>query len=282
MIQLHSIREKISWQIGLFVVLYIVAAVILLAVFLPARSKKTRLLAELTQLENTEVNLLRLVETRPALEASERALQAELLELELNTPSQYDLPGVLAVLADLSGQAGLKLDALEHVPLKLNSGNTSGMIPLTFILSGSEAVYAYVLKIQELLPSLHLTEVIFSYLGDNQFQALVRADLQVFVAEQAMASNWKAPLVKPLQRMDLKNNSFGMPFEVVAQFLGPNVQVLGVVEAGRGSSVLLSKDGVQRWYRVGERFGKAVVSSILSNGVMLDVDGVQLKLTVGG
>jgi hypothetical protein len=53
------------------------------------------------------------------------------------------------------------------------------------------------------------------------------------------------------------------------------------VESGPESTVLLSKDGVRRWYRLGDRLDEAVVSSIFANGVVLDVDGVHLKLTVG-
>lgn len=280
-IQLSSIKEKLSWQLYLFITLYLVAAVILFALFIPARNKTGRLQADLDQLERNLQSLVRIVETRPALEANEREIGERLLALGQRIPSQYDLPAVLDVLSQLSSFYGVRMDALEHVPLKLGTGSAHGVIPLSLKFSGSPDMYGYIIQMQKVLPTLQINEVVLHYTGGNQLHADLRADLQVLVLERAVSPTWITPPLTRTESFSLPAKGFGLPFEVVAKFLQPNVRVLGVVEAGRQSTVLLSKDGVKRWYQVGERVDEAVVSGISANGVWLNVDGVQLKLIVG-
>jgi len=44
---------------------------------------------------------------------------------------------------------------------------------------------------------------------------------------------------------------------------------------------LLLKEGERHWVNVGDRLEDATLSSVVSDGVWLNIDGVPLKLTIG-
>jgi len=136
-------------------------------------------------------------------------------ESHLNTT----LFAVLELITELSTSAGVTLESLEHVPLEANSSSASGVIPLSFILTGDGTVYSLILQLQELLPTLQITELLLVYIGDGQFQVMVDADLRVLILGRASASHWQRPAQTPLELVNLPNLGFGVPFEILAQFL---------------------------------------------------------------
>lgn len=280
--QLSSIKEKLSLPLVLFILLYLVVAVVFLVSLSPARNEVGRLQAEIEQLNRGEQNLLRIVEQRPQLERTQREIKENIVSLAQDIPSQYDLFEVLEVLTKLGTSYGITIDTLAHIPLKVTQGSSNGVIPLNLEISGDQGVFSYILQMQKVVPSLQLVEVVLNYAGKERFQAEVKADLRVFVLDDAMTAQWEVPQIIQAEKVNLSGTTFGLPFEIIAQFFNRNVQVLGVVDGGSQSSALLSKDGVKGWFKVGDRLGEAIVSSIFPGGVFLDVDGVQLKLTIGG
>lgn len=282
MMQLSSIRSKFSWPLLLVGTLYLGSVLIFVAVFLPNRKETKRLQNQVDQLLQNEQNLVRIVEQKPGLEKKQQELEEQLAALGHLVPSQYDLPEVLEVLTQLASYYGLKVEDLSHVPLQVTPGETSGVIPLTFDLSGSDAILSYLIQVQEILPSLQLTEVILGYGGDKQFHSAVRANLHVFVVGKASDSQWELPPLRRADSLASPLRGFGLPFEIVDKFSSKNVRVLGVVNGHGQSSALLAKDNVKRWVNVGDSLGEAIVKNIYPDGVMLDVDGVLLKLTIGG
>lgn len=282
MIQLGSNKEKLSWPLLVSIALYLVAAILFVVMFWPSKRDTTKLQTQIDQLLRNEQNLLRIAEQKPSLEKKQTELEQRLHILARDIPSQYDLPEVLEVLTQLATFYGLSIDQLSHVPLKVMQGNSSGVIPLTLEVSGSQAVLSYLVQIQQTFPSLRLAEVALGYGGDKQFQAEIRADLQVLVVDHASYSHWELPKVTRVESLASPVTGFGLPFEIVAKFLSKHVQVLGVVDGNGQTTALLSQNGTKRWVKVGDRLDEALVISIFPGGVVLDVDGVLLKLTMGG
>lgn len=282
MIQLSSFKGKLSWPWVAVIALYLGAAISLAVMFWPNKREVSKLQSEIERLGREEHNLLRLVEQRPNLERQLAELEERFDDLAKEVPSQYDLPAVLAALSQLATYHGVSMDDLSHVPPQVTQGSSSGVIPLTLDLSGNDHILAYLVQLQEILPSLRIVELILGYGGDKQFHAKVRADLQVIMVDQASHSRWELQQIARVESSSSPITGFGLPFEIVAKFLARNVRVLGVVEGSGRSSALLSQDGTKQWVRVGDRLGEAVVSRVFPEGVVLDVDGVLLNLTIGG
>lgn len=277
-----SLPKKLSWALVVSVLFYLAAVVILATVFFPAKKESSELLSNLEQVLRMEQNLVRIVEGRSTLEKQEQELVAKIHDLTKQIPSQYDLPDVLGALNQLAVLYDLQVEDLAHVPLKQMPGMKNGSIPLTIELAGGQAIFTYLAQIQEAFPTLELQEAGFAYRGESGFQALIRANLHVLVVDQATNSMWEVVEFNQIRPSEEPLVGFGLPFEIVSKFLAKQVQVLGVVNAGNQSSALLTKDREKQWVKVGDRLDEAVVSSILSDGVMLDVDGVLIKLTIGG
>ena len=279
--RLNSIKDKLTWSHIVAVLVYVGAAAIRFAVLLPGRNQAKELEGKIQVLEREEQRLSQIVAGKPALESKIEEIRERLVTLEQDIPSQYDLPGVQDVLRRLSVYYDLEVVSSDHIPLQANQTSDHGVIPLSLRLKGDETLLSYVAHIQESLPTLSFNDLVLTYLGGRQFDLSLQADLHVLVLGHASLSNWESPSLDPREKVSLPTSSFGISFETIKKFLEQRVRVLGVVEAGKESTVLLSKDGVRRWYRLGDRLDEARVSSIFSNGVVLDVDGVHLKLTVG-
>ncbi len=282
MIRLSALKEKLSWAIVLSIVFYLAAAVIGLAILLPTKKESARLFGEVELLRRNEANLLRIVEDRPNLEKQTAAMEEQLRKLLTEIPSQYDLPEVLEVLRNGAAQAGVKIEDLSHVPVKSTAGAIGGIIPLTLDISGGERLFSYLAQLQRHLPSLQITEAAVGYQGEGRFYAAVSADLHVLLVEQARQSRWSRPQdvhTEPLQR---RIAGYGLPFEVVGRYFTNQVKILGVINKGGQSSALVAKDGTQRWVTVGDRLGEATVQKIFADGIVLNLDGVLLNLTIGG
>src|SRR5690554_849699 len=277
MIQVNSIREKLNVSVIFALVFYIVAGVLVVMWLLPIREQEQYLQASLEQLRREEENLSRIVAERPGLEARLRETEENLRALETDFPTQYDLRQVQDVLSMLSVYHGLDMLSTDHIPLRAESGDLFGIIPMTMRLKGDERLLSYITHIQTSLPTLDVYEVQLAYDGARQFDMTLRMNLHVLVVAQANLSTWEFPALTELSQVSLPTPAFGVSFDTVEKFLEQRVQVLGVVEAGLQSRALLRKDGRQSWYRLGERLDEAVISSISESGVWLDVDGVQLK-----
>lgn len=279
MIQLSAIKEKISWALVVSILFYVAAAVIALAMLVPTKSEKDKLLAEVERLERNETNLLRIIEERPVLENEVAELEAGTQILLAQIPSQYDLPEVLDLLRKMAASSSLKVEDLSHVPVR-NVSVEGGLVPLTLEVSGRGTIFSFLAQIQNQLPSLQLTNAAVGYLGDGRFYALVRADLHVLLVDQAAKSRWRA--VENIKFDQKLVTGYGLPFEIVAQFFANQVKVLGVVNMGSQGRALVAKDGSQRWVKAGDRIGEATVSKVTSKGIVLNLDGVLLDLTIGG
>lgn len=265
----------------MIIALYLGSALVLGLAFWPKTRETKALQAQLDQLKRDEENYLRVMEQKPILERKQRELEQRLSILSRDVPSQYDLPEALDFITRLASFYDLKVEDLTHIPLKHTPGEKSGVIPLTLQVLGSDSILPYLVHLQTELPSLQLTSVILGYLGDRQYGSEITADLHVLIKEQAAGSNWVEPSKYTL-KPSLVLTGFGLPFEIVSKFLGDQVRVLGVVEGNAQSSALVAKDGTKRWVKVGDRLGDAIVTSIQAGGITLNVDGVLLKLTIGG
>ena len=78
MANLSSIRERLSWKMLPFVVLYLAAALVFALWYLPARTRVRDLEGQLEQLASSEQMLMRVVEQIPQLEARKRQLEDDL------------------------------------------------------------------------------------------------------------------------------------------------------------------------------------------------------------
>lgn len=279
--RLRLIKEKLTWSVVVAALFYLGAAVILMAVFVPSRNQVAELGNRIEQLARQEEELNAIVAQKANLEAEVVEARMRLTALGEDIPSQYDFPRVQDVLASLSEYYGLTMNSSDHVPMQAKPGDVEGVIPLTLTLQGDGMLLSYVKHMQESLPTLRLKEVIVTYIGEGQFELRLAADLHVLILEHAALSHWIVPLLDSTHEVYLSARSFGLSFNTVAKFLDERVQVLGVVVTEEEGRVLLSKDGTRSWYRAGDRLDEAVVSSVVSNGVWLNVDGVQLKLEVG-
>lgn len=282
MANLSSIRERLSWKMLPFVVLYLAAALVFALWYLPARTRVRDLEGQLEQLASSEQMLMRVVEQIPQLEARKRQLEDDLQIAAVTIPSQYDLPGVLEGLRQLSEQHAVTLIALEHVPVQAEKGSAKGIIPLTMVVQGNEKVLSYLSDVRASLPSLRLTQVGLGYAGGNIFQLELEADLRVLMLDHDTSTRFEGVTLTGSDAVDVPVQAFGLPFELIAQYLGKHVQVLGIVNSASQRSALVSKDKQQHWLRVGDRLGEAVVKDITANAVVLDVDGVDIRLTIGG
>lgn len=281
MANLKSIREKLTIQAMIYIVLLLATAVILAGFYLPTRNTAKDLQAKIDQVARDEQTLLRVVEQLPGLEEQQARLEENLLTSAKYIPSQYDLPEVLEGMRQLSTYYGLELASLDHVPVQSQPGSETGEIPLTLAVRGDEAVFAYLMQVQEVLPSLKITEVNLGYVGQNAFCLEFEANLRVFMLKRAPLSGLEVATVTQAKPVDLPVKSFGLPFELVSQYLGGKVKVLGIVNSGGQSGALVLKDNERHWVQVGERLGEAVISEISTNAVFLNLDGVDIKLMMG-
>ncbi len=101
MLQLSSVREKITWKTLLVIGFYIAALVVFLAVYRPTQGRIERLEFELEQVAKREESLTRLVEERSGLQAKLQESEATLELYSRQIPSQYDLAEVLEAMETL-------------------------------------------------------------------------------------------------------------------------------------------------------------------------------------
>ena len=281
MIQLSALRSKLTWPLLVAVLFYLAAALVAAAVYFPAQKESKRLFSELEQLEQNVWVLQRIVDEKPDLERQLIALVQQKQSMLAQIPSQYDLPEVLVLIRELAAQSGLKVEELTHVPLQI-SDSCQTVVPLCLEATGGELIFAFLQLLAELVPSLEPREISFSYLGSGRFRVSLRADLHLLVVEYARGSFWQPERNRALDLAQDSLTGFGLPFALVSKFLGDQVKVLGVINSERESRALVTLDGVQRWVKAGDRLGEATVNQILSKGILLDLDGVFLNLTIGG
>lgn len=282
MLQLSSIREKITWQLVVMVLVYIVAAVFLGAVFLPRRLKSARLEGELEQLSQNEKQLERFLEQRPQLEYRQKELIQNLDSYAKVIPSQHDLQQVLEGIRHVAAQYGLSVSTLSSSPLRMLEGGKVGVVTLSMEIEGRGVLPSFTAHLQELLPSFALDEVSVAYMGGGQFTLNLYGELQVLIADQNAASNFRMPSIESRDLVELPEKAFGLPFQAIAQFLQGQVEVVGIVDAGSYKAALITQGALGRWLRVGDSIEEAVITDISSGAVWLDMDGVELKLTIGG
>lgn len=282
MLQLSSIREKITWQLVVMILVYIVAAVFLGAVFLPRRLKSARLEGELEQLSQNEKQLERFLEQRPQLEYRQKELIQNLDSYAKVIPSQHDLQQVLEGIRHVAAQYGLSVSTLSSSPLRMLEGGKVGVVTLSMEIEGRGVLPSFTAHLQELLPSFALDEVSVAYMGGGQFTLNLYGELQVLIADQNAASNFRMPSIESRDLVELPEKAFGLPFQSIAQFLQGQVEVVGIVDAGSYKAALITQGGLGRWLRVGDSIEEAVITDISSGAVWLDMDGVELKLTIGG
>ncbi len=280
MVQLQIIRERITWQLVAIIAVFLLTIVIAVAFLLPARSNIVKLQAQITELEKEEESLNRIVRQKPVLEEREREIALRVRELGAGIPTQYDLPQVMEVLAQLRSFYGLTLEKLDHVPLN-PSDNQDGVIPILLTISGKQTSFAYIQQLQDLFPSMNVTSKRWDYQGRGIYEAKVWADLNVFLVARASASQWELPFLRRTDPVAITSASFGLPFRIVKEYFPGKIDVIGLVQGGRGAGALLLKDSERQWINVGGRLDDATLSSVVSDGVWLNIDGVPLKLTIG-
>ena len=280
--QLSSIREKITWKTLVVIGLYLAAAVLFFGFYRPATNRIERLEMQLEQVSQREAMLAQVVEQRSGLQAQLQESEANLQIYSRQIPSQYDLAEVLEALQAIGAQYDVDVEVLDHAPVKTSPEMEAGVISLALGLEGGEHLFAYLNHVQEVLPSLRITQLGLGYLGSDRFVMELGAALQVFVLEQAPGTPLALPEVSEVESKTLRAEAFGRPFGVIGQFLGKNLQVLGIVQTANENSALLLNGGVRTWIRPGEHLGEALVTDISSNAVSLEVAGVYLKLAIGG
>lgn len=282
MIELSTIKEKISPLIVLFVALYLATALIAGLVWFPLKKERELLHSELTELAATEQLLGGVVAQRPLLERKKRELEADLNLTRQQLPTQYDLATVLAEIRERAIGHGVRVHRLEHTPHQAVNGELSGSVPLKLELVGHGGLFPYLAELEVRLPTLKVEKVWLDYIGQEEFKLSVDARLNILLVDKASHSRWK---LSPASNATLTNvalQGYGLPFERVRQFLPERIQVLGIVEGQSKGRALLLKDGEQFLVQEGERVEEALVQSITSNSVFLDVDGVFLRLRLGG
>lgn len=282
MLQLNSIREKLTWQTVLIVALYVMAAAVFLGRFLPVKSQTAGLDTELRHLADTEQQLLRVVEHKSTYENRLQELEDNLRTLAQTVPSQYNFSYVLRAVEELSAEYGFTIHTLEHIPIRVSQDGRTGVFPLTLELEVDDRVPAYLSHLQRAFPSLSLDLVSLTYLGENRFGLVVDGELHVVMAAPGDEQTWQLPQVAEVEAAQLPVQAFGVAFERVGTFLNGGFRVLGIVETGSERTALVSHAGAKSWVRVGDQLGSAVIRGISPTTVVLDVDGVQLELTIGG
>lgn len=282
MVQLSSVRDKLTWKAILVVSFYLAAGILFVGVFRPTQARIERLEFELEQVAKREASLARLVEERSGLQAQLQESEATLQLYSRQIPSQYDLAEVLEAIKTIGLNYDVQVEVLDHTPVRPTANSDTGMISLALGINGGEETFSYLSHLQEVLPSLQITRLDLGYLGKGRFMVQLGAALQVFVLEHAPTTSLSLPEVTRVDTQNLRAEAFGRPFEVIAQFFANNVRVLGIVRTPEDTRALLFNGGVRSWIRVGERLGEALVTDISANAVSLDVDGVELKLVIGG
>lgn len=281
-VQLSSVRDKLTWKAILVVSFYLAAGILFVGVFRPTQARIERLEFELEQVAKREASLARLVEERSGLQAQLQESEATLQLYSRQIPSQYDLAEVLEAIKTIGLNYDVQVEVLDHTPVRPTANSDTGMISLALGINGGEETFSYLSHLQEVLPSLQITRLDLGYLGKGRFMVQLGAALQVFVLEHAPTTSLSLPEVTRVDTQNLRAEAFGRPFEVIAQFFANNVRVLGIVRTPEDTRALLFNGGVRSWIRVGERLGEALVTDISANAVSLDVDGVELKLVIGG
>ncbi|NLJ79535.1 MAG: hypothetical protein GX335_00700 [Firmicutes bacterium] len=259
-------------------VIYLAAIMILLLKFLPAENEGLRLEAQIKEVLQGQGNLERLVAEEPQLESRKKDLEAQVARVKEQVPTQYDLARVLQTLTELAAVYNLELEALDHVPIRLEARNVPGTIPLVLEAGGDQAAFAFALQMQHLFPTLNITDIYLKSAGMGQFKIEIYADLEIFLVESPADSIWQAPQPVKTNYAGLEMESFGLPFQVVREYLQGKIKVLGIVEASGTCTALIEKEG---WIEEGQRLEEAVVTKITTAGVWLDVDGVEIKLSIG-
>lgn len=281
-VQLSSVRDKLTGKAILVVSFYLAAGILFVGVFRPTQARIERLEFELEQVAKREASLARLVEERSGLQAQLQESEATLQLYSRQIPSQYDLAEVLEAIKTIGLNYDVQVEVLDHTPVRPTANSDTGMISLALGINGGEETFSYLSHLQEVLPSLQITRLNLGYLGKGRFMVQLGAALQVFVLEHAPTTSLSLPEVTHIDTQNLRAEAFGRPFEVIAQFFANNVRVLGIVRTPEDTRALLFNGGVRSWIRVGERLGEALVTDISANAVSLDVDGVELKLVIGG
>lgn len=282
MLHLSWIRERLTWRVAVVAVFYLAAAVALTGFFLPLRLKTNRLEGELRRLAQVEGQLMWALEQQSGLEAQLRELRSRLADFAERIPSQFDLQKVLEAIHGLAACYEVNVENLTTSPLKWQEGGKTGVVALSLELVGGGQISAFLTQLQEALPSLSLPQFTLSYLGEGQFLAALEGELKLVMLDPGAQPSFKLPSVTAGAAERLPAEAFGLPFQVISQFLRGQVQVLGIVDSGSQKAALVAQNGQGRWLRVGDRLNGALVTAIVKDAVWLDVDGVQLKLTIGG
>lgn len=280
--KLSPIREKLTWKTLVVIGLYLATALLFLGVYRPTKAKIERLETQLEEVTRREETLARLVEQSSGLQAQIQESEANLQLYSRQIPSQYDLAEVLDALRIIGASYDVRVEVLNHAPVRTDPKTGTGTISLVIGLDSGEHLFSYLAHVQEVLPSLKIAQLGLGYLGKGRFAAELDAELQVFVLEHAPTAPLALPEVSQIDAQGLRAEAFGRPFEIIGQFLGTNVRVLGIVQTADERSALLLSGGVRSWIRVGERLGEALVTDISASSVSLDVDGVYVKLVIGG
>jgi hypothetical protein len=222
------------------------------------------------------------LEQRPQLEYRQKELIQNLDSYAKVIPSQHDLQQVLEGIRHVAAQYGLSVSTLSSSPLRMLEGGKVGVVTLSMEIEGRGVLPSFTAHLQELLPSFALDEVSVAYMGGGQFTLNLYGELQVLIADQNAASNFRMPSIESRDLVELPEKAFGLPFQSIAQFLQGQVEVVGIVDAGSYKAALITQGGLGRWLRVGDSIEEAVITDISSGAVWLDMDGVELKLTIGG
>ncbi|NLK08775.1 MAG: hypothetical protein GX316_08775, partial [Firmicutes bacterium] len=268
----NNLREKLSWQIALAVVLYVVIVGSLVFYGLSFHMEKQKTMAAIVQDEKLEQTFLRALEKRPLLEQEQTQLAAELWANRREIPVKSDIPLVVKALGDLVTGLGMELLELDYRPV----GHTQEPNKFSFSLvaEGDHGVLTLVSFLGQALPTLAVQNLEIGGIGENRLRISMLADLYVAPDEAADGYSWQG--IVPNSPPKATYTGFGVPFAAVKEFYSDQYKVLGIVSTARENHALLSVNGTQKWFKAGDELAHGRITDVMSTGIIIDLAGVKI------
>ncbi|HHT73830.1 MAG TPA: hypothetical protein GX008_08960 [Firmicutes bacterium] len=280
----EDLKEKLSLGIIICIALYLLAGVVVVGFFFPARDQVAKLQSELDQAKVQETMLNTTIAQLPNLEAQKGQLTGSIQVVAEQIPTQYDLPQVLEFLRATALRFDVDVEKLSHEPVSRDGNSQGPWVTVTMLLLGDEGLLSYIYEVQRLLPSFHVEGLTIARAGRTQFGAELEGKLYLRDLGQDLFYAWQVPA--PDDELGpwvpaFSRDVVGWPAAVIQAMANGSVQLVGVVEREGQRIALVAADGQRQWLSQGDWLGDAQVVQVEPKAVTLALGTTKLKLQMG-
>lgn len=278
MIAQAELRELITWKVLAVAAVYVLAVISTFAWILPNYQKIQLLNGELEREYIFHSSLERIIDRRSSLEKEKSELEAAVARLENVIPTAEDLPLILEYLREIAEVWGTQMDDVSFVPHK-GSGLEEEILLNASLTGQYGEIWNFVYSLQDTLPTLAVTKMTV----EPHREQVLQADMsfRIKLRPDVMMNEWSKPTLDGYYRT-VSAHLWGLPSTVLTEFWSEKTAVLGIVRTEREARALIKRGDQQKWVRPGDQIGPSVVEAIEPKAVILQLNGIKLRLKMGG